>query len=296
MCSLRAWFVLAALLASACAPGVYVRRLVPAPHNLGAARRLALVSVRGDIIGLEAVVLTELKRQVEARRHFALFNALPLRLALAVPPQGQRADLSALRAQVDADYYLVVSVQEFRAFATPVVRADGTRHRADGAARLAIDLVRADGAWLDTFTVSGLAHGPDPFSKDGEGPPPNDLPQRATRAALDKFLGYVTPTFVTEKIAFDDAEELKPGLELAEAEDLAGAQKAWQDLLAKVPTHAGALYNVGVVYEVQGEYEGARQYYRRALELQPANQRYQSAERALVRRLADAARLEQAPP
>jgi hypothetical protein len=45
---------------SACAPGVYVRRLVPASSNLGSARKLALVQVRGSIIGVEKVIEVEL--------------------------------------------------------------------------------------------------------------------------------------------------------------------------------------------------------------------------------------------
>jgi tetratricopeptide (TPR) repeat protein len=63
--------------------------------------------------------------------------------------------------------------------------------------------------------------------------------------------------------------------------------------MARQPTHAGAAYNVAVIYEVQGEYEGAKQWYRKAIELQPKKELYVESERALFKRLEDAARLEQ---
>ena len=273
-----------------------MRRLVPAPQNLGAARKLALVAVRGNIIGVEKVIEVELATQVSLQRHFTLEDAVPLRLAIdAVPARGQLADVRALQERVQADYYVVATVVEFRQFTTPVTRADGTRHQAQGAARLTLELIRAtDGRVFDRFDVFATSPGPDPFGKEADIPLGAwELPTRATRLALQKFLGIITPHFVTEKIAFDDADELKPGIKLAEQEDFEGAKKAWQDLLAKVPTHAGAIYNVAVIHEVQGEYEGAKQWYRRAVELQPKRELYVDGERALLKRLEDAARLRQ---
>jgi hypothetical protein len=287
--------VLAVFLASACAPGVYVRRLVPAPQNLGTARTLALVAVRGQLIGIEAVVLTELKHQVALRKHFVLTDALPLRLGINVPPRGQLAEVAVFRERLDAEYLLVATLTEFNQFSVPVVRSNETRHRAEGTARLAMDVVRAgDGKVVNRFELMGRAQGPDPWSKEAEtNGQPNDMAQRATRDAVARFLGLITPRFVTEKIVFDDAEDLRPGIKLAEAEDFAGALKLWQDLVARVPTHAGASYNLAVVYEVQGEYEGAKQWYRRAIELAPKKELYLESERALFKRLEDAARLEQ---
>jgi tetratricopeptide (TPR) repeat protein len=295
MCSLRTAVVLAALLSSACAPGVYVRRLVPATQNLGSARKLALVAVRGQLIGIEAVVLTELRHQVVQRRHFVLTDALPMRLGIEVPPRGQVADVAVFRERLDADYYLVATLTEFRQFSTPVVRTNETRHRAEGTARLAMDVIRAaDGKVINRFELMGTAHGPDPFSKEAETtPPPVDMPQRATRNAVARFLDLITPRFVTEKIVFEEGEDLKPGIKLAQDEDFEGAKKAWQDLVAKNPNHAGAIYNIGVIYEVQGEYEGAKQWYRRAIELNPTRELYLESERALFKRLDDAAKLEQ---
>lgn len=273
---------------------MYVRRLVPAPTNLGASRTLALVMVRGQVIGVEALVAPELLRQAHARRHFRVIDLVPRRLAFAIPPRGQRAEMSNVLAAAQADYYLIATLTDLRQFNSPVVRADQTRYRAEGTARLQVELVRADGLSLGMFAATGNAQGPDPFSKQAETePPPTDLPQKATARAIDKFLDSITPRFVTEKIVFEDAEDLKPGIKLAQEEDFEGAKKAWQDLVAKNPNHAGASYNIGVIYEVQGEYEGARQWYRRAVELNPKRELYLESERALFKRLEDAARLEQ---
>lgn len=294
MCSPRLALALLALVTTACAPGVYVRRLVPAPQNLGTARTLALVQVRGDVIGVEALVAPELKKQVLARKHFVLVDMVPRRLALTIPPRGQRAEVSVVTEAAQADYYLVATLTELRQYTTPVVRADETRHRAEGQARLAVELVRADGLSLGMWTAMGTARGPDPFSREAETTaPPTDLPQRAAAVAIGKFLDAITPRFVTEKIVFEDAEDLRPGIKLAEAEDFEGAKKLWQELVARVPTHAGAVYNIGVIYEVQGEYEGAKQWYRRAIELNPKRELYLESERALFKRLDDAAKLQQ---
>jgi tetratricopeptide (TPR) repeat protein len=285
-----------ALSTTACAPGVYVRRLVPASQNLGTARKLALVAVRGNVIGVEKVIERELAMQISLRRHFTLNDAVPLRLAVPpVPPRGQLADIRALQGAVDGDYYLVANVTDFRAYTTPMVRNNETRYRGEGAARLELDLIRAaDGKVVNNFNVFATAPGPDPWSAEAATPLPAwELQTRATREAVIRFLGYITPHFVTEKIVFDDAEELKPGLKLAQDEDFAGAMKFFQEYAAKTPPHAGAVYNVAVLYEVQGEYEGAKQWYRRAIELSPQKELYVESERALFKRLEDAARLEQ---
>jgi tetratricopeptide (TPR) repeat protein len=287
-------FLAAALFASACAPGVYVRRLVPAPTNLGASRTLALVAVRGQVIGVEAMVAPELLRQAHNRKHFRVLDLVPRRLAFGIPPRGQRADMTNVLEAAQADYYLIATLTDLRQFNSPVVRADQTRYRAEGTARLQMELVRADGLSLGMFAATGTAQGPDPFSKAAETEPsPNDLPQRAAARAIDKFLDSITPRFVTEKIVFEAGEDLKAGIKLAQDEDFEGAKKLWQELVAKNPNHAGAIYNIGVIYEVQGEYEGAKQWYRRAIELNPKRELYLESERALFKRLDDAARLQQ---
>ena len=294
MLHLRPVLAAVALTAVSCAPGVYVQRQVPAATNLGPDRRITLISMRGNVPGVEGVVFTELSRQVAARKHFALFDALPQRLAVAVPNLGETADLAAVRPRVDADFYLVATVTDFRQYEEPVTKNKQTRLRQMGAARLFTQLMRADGRVLLNRDFSSTATGPDPFSKDVEkNGAPLDMAQRAMRSAVSNFLAHITPSFVTEKIEFDTAEDLKPGIQHAADEDLDGALKAWAAVLAKNPNHAGAIYNSAVVYEVQGNFDTAKAWYRRAIELAPDRTLYQDAERALFHRLDDQARLQQ---
>jgi tetratricopeptide (TPR) repeat protein len=81
------------------------------------------------------------------------------------------------------------------------------------------------------------------------------------------------------------------GLALIQAGQLEGARKQFEEALRLAPKHFAGCFNLAGLYQIQGELEQAERFYRRALELDPANL---EAHRRLVMVLADAGKPAQA--
>lgn len=288
----RRTFTLAvlAVLVAACAPGINIRRQVPARFNLGASRRIAVLRTVGPPPAPD-VLVRQLSQAVAAGKHFQLYAAMDRGLSFVIPELGRTVEVGSLRQQIDADVYLIAEVRDFREGTVEEGTSDGgVKTRAAGFATVNFQVVKSDGRVLVYQDYTQVAKAPD--AKPNQPPPQVDLRERALSAVTSRFLADISPRYVTEKIELDGDGDLKPGLEAADRGDLAGAQELWRQVLQANPGHAGAVFNIGVAYEVMGEYEKAAEHYQRAGQLNP-KPLYLEAQRALQRRLADWQALQQ---
>jgi tetratricopeptide (TPR) repeat protein len=284
---LAAGLLLAATLFSACSPGINIRRPVPARYNLGVSRRLALIDVDGAPEARSRVA-DELRRQITQRGHFELYQAMDSGITLHIPGTNARIELGDVRQRIPADLYMIADVRDYRLEEIPPT--EKTVPKVAGVAEVTFQVVKSDGRVVvaDTYRAREEKEVP----KDRNYSDVGDLRPAAMDHAVADFLSDITPYFVSEKIQLDEDEILKPGIELADKGDLDGAKRSWDAVLASHPSHAGAVFNLGVILEVRGEFDAAAQTYKRAIGMQPKELYIQTLER-LERRQADLRALEQ---
>ena len=265
------------LCAAGCAPGIHIQRLAPARYNLGASRRIAILEVSGVDPGTE-VLVRQLSQGVMERRHFTLYNAAHRGLTFVVPGLGARIELGEVRQAVEADVYVIARVTDYRDGDVKGTDKEGKEAlKPAGFATVSFQVVKSDGRVLVYRDYSEV-------TESSDGTARYDLRERSMDKVVGQFLTDITPHFVTEKIELDKDERLKPGIELAESGDLAGASRSWQQVLDADPQHAGAVFNLGVAYEALGEFEKAAEHYQRALSIKP-KALYSDALQDLQRRL-----------
>jgi tetratricopeptide (TPR) repeat protein len=101
----------------------------------------------------------------------------------------------------------------------------------------------------------------------------DDLPSEqymlseATDRLAAKFVNNITPHEVTEFIKLKTHKTCKAGVKLAKAGDWQGAIDAWDEELRTDPNNDIAMYDLGVAYEYQRNYQRAREFYRDAMRI-----------------------------
>lgn len=290
-----AFAALASLTASACAPGVYLHRLRPAPHNFGAVRRLAVSEIAGPPEAM-GVVWAELSRQITSEGWFQLYAQPPAMRAAPVSMGLEPAGMPLTQTEVAAELYVIAQIHRWDLEESTSVEKrmeDGKEvHRrlrqATGTVRLGFQIVdAASNRVVFANEFSGIADGPKVEVRKA-GPNPLELLQVACARAIGGFLSRITPSAVVEKMVLDDDEPpLKEGVALCKQGRLEAAMASFQRALEEShETSAGATFNLGVLWEARGEYARAEELYRRALAL-GSKEIHQNALNDLHRRMAE---------
>lgn len=301
-----AFATLAFLITESCAPGISLTRVRPAPHNLGAARRVAVLDLVGPPEAL-GVVWAELSQQIVGGGWFQLYASPPSMHAAPLPVdpalEGVDPPRPAVPAMpVPADLYVVAHVTRWDYDESRSVEKtwengkEVHRHFRQGQAaiRLGFQLIdAASGRIVYSRELGASEYG----LKKEEGQAsasPSDLLRRACAAAVGDFLRTVTPRTTVEKMVLDDSEKsLEEGVALCKKGQLAEAMSSFERVIQEShATSAGATYNLGVLFEAQGEYAKAEERYRQAIGLQPKDI-YRDALGDLHRRLAEDRALQQ---
>lgn len=294
---LTAFTALAVLFTESCAPGISLTRVRPAPHNLGAARRVAVLELVGPPEAL-GVVWAEMSQQIVGGGWFQLYASPPAMhtALLSVDPALEGVESTRPAVPVSADLFIVAHVTRWdydEARSTEKTREDGKevhRHFRQGHAGTGLDVQLIDAATgriVYSREVGASEYGPKYEAGHGS-TNPADLLRRACAAAVGDFLGTVTPRTTVEKMVLDDSEKsLEEGVALCKSGQLEAAMRSFQRVLDEShATSAGATYNLGVLLEAQGEHAKAEERYRQAIGLQPKDI-YRDALDDLHRRMAE---------
>jgi tetratricopeptide (TPR) repeat protein len=240
---------------SACAPRLYVNVLRPAPVNLGAAKRLLVISADGRLDARERV-MRELMSQTNGAGYFTVTER----------PGGQPAA---------GEVALSLNVLEYGATPDPT----SEKHTGFiGKVVLAVTATDANGRAV----VTGKQYVGNLTGDGGE----EDALSASTHLAVAALLDDLTPSFARQAIELDEEDEAqRPIVKLARRGDLKGATAAERELLQGAPT-AAAAFNLGALLDAQGEYGEALQFYDQALQL-GSKALYVETRGACARRLAD---------
>jgi tetratricopeptide (TPR) repeat protein len=295
---------LALLLAgSGCGRAVSVTRLVPAPYNLGPARRLVLVEASGEFL-FQSDAAAMFMAEVARRGVFEVRDATHSWVSLSDLGAGAAArKAKEFRAAWPADVYAGLDVAELEAHERRVQeteKRDGqevevVRHYAVADCRLRVRILDAkDGRTLADYEVT--SHRRSYKSAHSEAGQPVDAKRHALEAAVAEGVAAFTPSRVDEWLLLEDEAPLaKEGLALLDRKDVAGARLLWEKGLATHPKDARLRYNLGAVSEALNDPHAAREYYEDALALAPAEARYRRALETLDDRMRDAEALRTKP-
>ncbi len=262
--------VLVAPVLGAVSPRVTFERVLPAPHDLGAAEEIALVQAVGDSPKIASFV-----------DHF-----------LHQTNRSGMLRLRDMRGRTEpADAFL--AVRSFRCTTEPrgaeesVYDVDGKRVKrrqvwVEASCSGRMEVLTASGA-RSSFAIKGegsSAHVGELTDEERE----DALEHAARYAALDAA-EKITPRRVRESIILDDtAPAFEEGLAMIEAERLAEARKLWEEAMARQPRSAALHYNLAAVCEALGDRKAAEQHYIAARELAPRETRYASELKLFQRR------------
>lgn len=289
----------AALLSAlfACGPTVSVNRLVPAPYNLGPARKLVLVETTGNREPrLRAT--SRFLEDVRADGVFAIADASHAGVPLSELGEGDAARMARrFRDEWPADVYVRIEVADVSSRKKSETRkektksgeeVERTRYFAEASCTVGVRLVDArTGRLLASFqadefrTTRRHDAWDDGLRREAE----EDAVDAAVREAVKEF----TPRRVSEALPLEkDAPGATVGIARVEAEDLRGARRLWEETLKTSPDDARLRYNLGAVSEALGDFKAAAAYYEDAIRLAPGESKYRSALADLEERRRDA--------
>jgi curli biogenesis system outer membrane secretion channel CsgG len=95
-------------------------------------------------------------------------------------------------------------------------------------------------------------------------------------AVTDSFVGDISPHYVnvTKRLLKSKADPSEIGAKYAKAGDWQRAAEIWERSAASAPGDPGLWHNIGVAYEALGGYDKALEAYKKAADLDPANETY----------------------
>jgi tetratricopeptide (TPR) repeat protein len=262
---------------TAFAARVTFTRVIPPPHDLGMARRAAVIYAIGD----SEKITTFVERFIDygGRATLRIDNAVENNQHLSALND---ATLRSIRLEHPADVY--IGVNAFSCSGTQSSGegserdAYGERVRrlhmwVDAACDARLDVYGSNGRRLFTFRVHGEGTSPRAVSLSEE---ERDVAyeQAARYAALDAA-DAITPRIVRESIELDDtAPAFDQGAALINANRLTEAQKLWQSTLRRERQSAALNFNLSAVCEALGDMKSAEEYLRAAVRLSPTEARY----------------------
>lgn len=271
------------VLASACAPRLYVNVLQPAPVNLGASKKLALFESQGRQSARDELV-RELKAQVQNAGYFTLSDRTPEGVMVRIngqtvlpsaPPAADEIGLRIDIAEWNADHESQPTREKDKQ-GNPVTKAVWKSR-----VTLVVTAFNAAGrAWLVEKEYKTTAE--DEKDEDAS-------ILSAARGAVAALLEDVTPTYVQRAIQLDDGEEAqRPIIDMARSGDVPKAIELEKALLAKSPHNAAGIFNLAVLTDSQGLYRDALGLYEQAIKLAETKELYREMKDECEKRLADA--------
>ncbi|MEA2489664.1 MAG: hypothetical protein QOH21_1456 [Acidobacteriota bacterium] len=283
--------ILLAPLVFASTPRITFERTIPAPHDLGAAESIALLSALADspkIATFLSVFIEETNDSGALRMHDARSRGFVI-----LTDQADKATAEKLRRAEPADIYL--GVRSFTCTAEErsgdVGRYDPDRKRVkraqswvDARCTARIDVIDAKHVRrMASFVVKGEGTSPR-VTEIGDDERDIALEQ-AARLAGREAAERITPRRVRETITLDEtAPAFEEGLAMIAGSRFAEARAVWERALRNDPRSAALRYNLAAVCEALGDRAAAEQNYTAARELAPTEARYTREWRAFLHR------------
>jgi len=296
----------ALVLCGACGPAVTIRRMAPAPYNLGPAHKLALVEAAGPSPRKTELVRARFLQRVDEQGVFQIEDAVPPAedvldflewLFSKDKPARGRPDPAEFRRRHPADVYVRLRVTDIRSWRREEAeKKDGKetgehRYWAEAECSFQVTLVDGrDGTRFARFTITRKANSP--IYKEWHDGLRDTAEKDSVNQGVDEALAQFTPQWVSETLFLDDkAPRAAEGAELLKSGDLKGARTLWEGAAKENPGSAGVAFNLGCVSEALGDTTAATRWYAEAIRLDPSSERNQKAAADLSRRLRDAERL-----
>jgi tetratricopeptide (TPR) repeat protein len=230
-------------------------RIVPAAHDLGRARELALVHAVGDSDATDAFV----DHFVHQVNHAGFLHSRDARDSTG-----------------PADAYLSLqtfSCETFNREGEGSVRdADGNRVKrnqvwVDAVCTARVDVMGRDMKRLSSFF--GRGEGTSPRVEQLSDDERHHAVQQAARYAAIDAAERITPRRVREHIPLDDsAPAFREGMELIESGRVADARKTWESALRQNPRSAALHVNLAAVCQALGDATSATKHQRAARALE----------------------------
>lgn len=294
--------VVLGVLTTSCGPAVTVRRLAPAPYNLGPVRTLVLTSADGPSPRETELVRSKFLERIDLQGVFKIDDAVPptpdvfdfFERLFSKESTSRAKEAQEYRKRHPGDVYVRLRVTEIKTFRRDERKEKGSEERihwAEGRCTFQVTLVDGrDGSRIARYTADHSSKTPiyDEWRQDLL-----DIAEKdAVRGAVDDALGQFTPQRVTERLELDEkAPRAAEGIELIKGDKLKEARLLWEKAAKENPQSGGVAYNLGCVSEALGDSKAAREWYQEAIRLDPASERNRKAADALAKRLADAERL-----
>ena len=263
--------LLTAPLLFAASPRIAFERVLPAAHDVGRGRDIAIVHAIGDSPKIEAFI-----------EHFV--------------GQANRSGFHRIRdartATGPADVFLAIktftcetatregegSVRDYEGN-----RVKRTLQWEDAICRARIDVMSREMKYVSTFY--GKGEGTSPRVERLTADEGEIAVQQAARYAAVDAAERITPRRVKEIIPLDEtAPAFEEGLALIDSGRIAEARTRWETALRQEPRHAALHFNLGAVCEALGDRRAAQSHYTAARQLAPKVERYASEMRLFERR------------
>jgi len=255
----------------ASSPRITFERVLPASHDLGGARELAIVHVDGDSRSGDLFV----QHFVDQVSHGGLLRVRDARNSTG-----------------PADAYL--SVQTLQCETANREGEGSTRDYAgnrvkrrqvwvDAVCGARIDVLGADRSRLATFfgRGEGTSQRVETISDEERS---IALGQAARYAAIDAA-ERITPRRVREYVMLDgEAPAFEEGMVLIESDRLAEARSVWEAEMRRNPRSAALHFNLAALCEALGDRVAARSHYVAATQLAPKEERYSHEMKLFTRR------------
>jgi tetratricopeptide (TPR) repeat protein len=270
---------LALVSTAAYAARITFTRIIVSPHDLGGARRVAIIYAIGD----SEKVTTFVERFIDyaSRETLRIDNAVENNQHLS---SMNAAALKALRHDYPADLY--IGVNAFTCSGTQR-SAEGSEHTVDGervqrlhmwidvVCQARLDIYSEAGRRLFSFRVRGEGTSPRASTLSDE---ERDVAfEQAARYAALNAADEITPRVVRESIELDDsAPSFEEGLALIAAGRVADARAVWEAALRGNRDSAALQYNLSAVSEALGDLTAAQRYLQAAVRLSPREPRYRT--------------------
>lgn len=286
-----------------CGPAVTVRRLAPAPYNLGPVRDLVLAAADGPTERETGLVRVRLLERIDEQGVFKIEDAAPrspdifefFERLFSKEKTSRTKDAEEFRRRHPAEVYVRLRVSELRSFKREERKKrkdkdDELRYWAEAECGFQLTLIDGrDGTRLARFTTSQKATSPiyDSWREDLR----YTAEKEAVNRAVDDALAQFTPRRVSDRLTLDDkAPRAAEGIELIKNDRLKEARSLWEKAVKESGGSAGLSYNLGCISEAVGDTKAASEWYEDAVRLDPSERNRKAAD-ALKRRMADAERL-----
>jgi hypothetical protein len=269
-------------LLGASSPRVTFERLLPAPHDLGAAEEVALVLTIGDTPKVASFV-DHFLHQIDRSGTLRIRD---------VRARGLAFNANALRRGEPADVYLAVRsftcANELHGGEEGAHDVDGKRIRlrqvwAEATCTARMEILSASGQ-RSSYAIKGegaSAHVADITDEERD-----EALEHAARYAAVRAAEQITPRRVRESIILDEtAPAFEEGMAMIDANRLADARQIWETAFRSNPRSAALHYNLAAVSEALGDRKAAEQHYNTARSIAPKEARYSSELKSFMRRV-----------